>query len=264
MTNHDDFVAKQDEHFADADDTHFAWQTRGPGFADREASFLRDLLADSRRPLLEIGCGEGANLFHIEREAAGSELGLAIGLDRSAGKLHFASAAVPSARFCCGDGTALPFGDGSFESVIIRDVLHHLPAPAATLAEAARVLRPGGRFVLAEPNAHNPLIRLQMALVPAERGAARSDEAWLRELLAHLPLTELRVDAAAPFPLDRVVLHPNFGLPRLGRSAATLRALDAIERIVGRLLGRARWSYVVAHARRAGVDGGSGPADMPP
>ena len=217
--DHGEFVAKQDEHFADADATHFAWQTRGAGFADREARFLSDLLIDSGRPLLEIGCGEGANLFHIE--GTPHDDGLAVGLDRSAGKLHFAAAAIPSARFVCADGSALPYADSTFETVIIRDVLHHIPTPADTLAEAARVLRPGGRFILAEPNAQSPLIRLQMALVPAERGAARSSEAWLRELLSGLPLTDLRFAMAAPFPLDRVLLHPTFGLPRLGRSKGT-------------------------------------------
>lgn len=262
MSEHEEFVAKQDEHFADADTKHFAWQTRGVGFADREADFLVGLVRDAKRPLLEIGCGEGANLFHLE--AAASDRGLAVGLDRSVGKLHFAASAVPSARYACADGTALPYRDDSFETVLIRDVLHHLPTPRDTLAEAARVLRPGGTFVLAEPNAHNPLIRLQMALVPAERGAARSDESWLRDLLEGLPLTDLQFTMAAPFPLDRVILHPDFGLPSLGRSDATLKVLSAMENAVGRLLGRRRWSYVLAHASGAEVSTGRGPAVMRP
>ena len=250
MSEHDSFVAKQDAHFADADTTHFTWQTTGPGFAEREATFLGDLTADCEHPLLEIGCGEGANLFHL-KPGTSAESGLTVGLDRSAGKLAFASRAVPAARYACGDGNELPFRDSTFASVVIRDVLHHLPEPRRTLTEAVRVLRPGGRFALAEPNAHNPLIRLQMALVPAERGAARSDEDWIRSLLEGLPLTSLRFSMAAPFPIDRVVLHPSFGRPQLGGNRRIRQALDHVETAVGRLLGESRWSYVLAHAHRA-------------
>ena len=90
-----------------------------------------------------------------------------------------------------------------------------------------------------------------MTLVPAERGAARSDEPWLRDLLAGQPLEALAMRPAAPFPLDRVVLHHRFGFPRLGASRAILRGLDRIETLVGRILPHARWSYVVARARRS-------------
>jgi SAM-dependent methyltransferase len=46
-----------------------------------------------------------------------------------------------------GDATAMPFADGRFSAVVCFTMLHHLPSPAAQdllLAEAARVLRPGG------------------------------------------------------------------------------------------------------------------------
>ncbi len=48
-----------------------------------------------------------------------------------------------------GDATAMPFADGRFSGVVCFTMLHHLPSPAAQdrlLAEAARVLRPGGVF----------------------------------------------------------------------------------------------------------------------
>jgi SAM-dependent methyltransferase len=48
-----------------------------------------------------------------------------------------------------GDATAMPFDDGRFSAVVCFTMLHHLPSPAAQdrlLAEAARVLRPGGLF----------------------------------------------------------------------------------------------------------------------
>lgn len=48
-----------------------------------------------------------------------------------------------------GDGAELPFADGSFDAVVCFTMLHHVPSPALQdrlFAEAARVLRPGGRF----------------------------------------------------------------------------------------------------------------------
>jgi len=254
---HDDdreeFLAGQRAHFAEADADHFAWQTAGPGFAAREGAFVRELLAGTARPLLEIGCGEGANLLHLgaERDTGRPGDALRVGIDAFVRKLAFAGRHVPSARFACADAGRLPFADGAFATVLIRDLLHHLPEPRATIAEACRVLRPGGTFVLVEPNARNPLIRLQMTLVPAERGAARSDEAWLRALLDGQPLEQLDVRPAAPFPLDRVVLHHRFGVPGLGRSGAVLRALATLERLAGRTLPHSRWSYLIATACRS-------------
>lgn len=46
---------------------------------------------------------------------------------------------------------ALPLADSSVGALVLFDVLHHVAAPATFFAEAARVLRPGGRIVLCEP-----------------------------------------------------------------------------------------------------------------
>jgi SAM-dependent methyltransferase len=243
-----EFLAGQHTHFGAADVTHFEWQTRGAGFADRERAFLEEMLKGTEAPLLEIGAGEGGNLFHLVRGSA--RPGLHVGLDAFVPKLHFAATHVEGIACTAADAGALPFRDGSFATVLIRDVLHHLADPRSTLEEAVRVLRPCGHFILIEPNARNPLIRLQMALVEAERGASRSREPWLRGLLEGLALCDLSFEAAAPFPLDRVVLHPEFGLPSLGRSRAMLGLLGGVESAIGRLLGRARWSYWVARARK--------------
>lgn len=61
------------------------------------------------------------------------------------------------------DGHRLPFRDGAFAAIVMVDVLHHLAAPAVFLAEAARVLRPGGRLVMVEP-AITPASRIAFAL----------------------------------------------------------------------------------------------------
>jgi SAM-dependent methyltransferase len=53
-------------------------------------------------------------------------------------------------RIVHGDGAAMPFGDGAFSSIVSFTMLHHVPSAAqqdCLLAEARRVLRPGGIFV---------------------------------------------------------------------------------------------------------------------
>ena len=49
------------------------------------------------------------------------------------------------------DAQSLPFCDGSFDNIVMLDVLHHIERPARFFDEAKRVLRPGGRIVMVEP-----------------------------------------------------------------------------------------------------------------
>ena len=49
------------------------------------------------------------------------------------------------------DATSLPFQSGSVGALVMVDVLHHLPKPLEFLAEAGRILQPGGRLAMIEP-----------------------------------------------------------------------------------------------------------------
>jgi len=55
-------------------------------------------------------------------------------------------------RFVCGDATNLDFPDRSFDAVTMFDVIEHIPDDRRALAEAFRVLRPGGYLLLSTPN----------------------------------------------------------------------------------------------------------------
>jgi len=97
-------------------------------------------------PLLDVGCSLGYAL-----EAARS-LGLeSCGVDVS----EHAVASCRGLGFDARAGTleALPFADAAFSVVLMKHVLEHTPQPQRALAEASRVLAPGGALFVAVPNA---------------------------------------------------------------------------------------------------------------
>ncbi len=102
---------------------------------------LRDWIRAAPGPrLLEIGCGTGHWLRAL------GEGRTAFGLDRSAGMLAQASAGAPAAFLVQGEATNLPFRDESVDAVLCVNAFQHFPDKPAFLAEAVRVLVPGGLF----------------------------------------------------------------------------------------------------------------------
>ncbi|MEU4347725.1 methyltransferase domain-containing protein [Streptomyces sp. NPDC023838] len=98
---------------------------------------------------LDVGCGTGALTATVAAHCGPAAL---LGVDRSAG---FAASArgrstaahapgTASARFAVADARALPVPDASCDVVVSGLVLNFLPEPGAALAEAVRVVRPGG------------------------------------------------------------------------------------------------------------------------
>jgi SAM-dependent methyltransferase len=107
------------------------------------------LLSEARGAVLEIGAGTGLNLRHypadLERIVLAEpalRMGERIGLDR-------APAGVPT-RLQHAPAESLPFEDGSFDTVVSTLVLCTVGDPHRAVAEAARVLRPGGRLLFLE------------------------------------------------------------------------------------------------------------------
>jgi SAM-dependent methyltransferase len=239
-----EFRRAQDEFFAQADAEHFAWQTQAPYLAESEAALL-EAVAPAER-LLEIGCGEGANLFHVR-----TRCGKAVGMDRSFHKVRFARTRLPHAGFVCADAAFLPVREGAFDAVLIRDLLHHVPDRPRTLAEASRALGPGGTLTVLEPNARNPLVWLQGILVAEERQAWRSTARRLADELRAAGFAEPDLSERQPLPVHRVALHYRYGRPSLGALAGVRRLLDGLDAVVRRVLPRAAWLYLVARARKS-------------
>lgn len=90
---------------------------------------------------LDLCCGHGNVASGLVK--AGAQV---TGLDFSPAMLDMARTAVPEAQFVEGDAMALEFEDASFDVVTIGFGMPHVPDPPKVVAEARRVLRPGGRL----------------------------------------------------------------------------------------------------------------------
>lgn len=105
---------------------------------------------ESAGEVLDIGTGTGRMLAlygpHVER---------AVGIDRSremlaVARMNLDRAGLANCMVRQGDMYQLPVPDAGFDSVIVHQVLHFAERPAEALAEAARVLRPGGTLVVVD------------------------------------------------------------------------------------------------------------------
>jgi SAM-dependent methyltransferase len=132
------------------------------------ARALRRLLPDG--PLLEIGVGTGLVA------AALTELGRRpVGVDLSRPMLDRAAARIPG-RVAVGDAERLPVGTGAVTAVYLVHVLHLVGDTTRTLAEAVRVVRPGGRVVttvypggLVDGDLHREMTAVRRRLETRER-----------------------------------------------------------------------------------------------
>ncbi|OGO32984.1 MAG: hypothetical protein A2Z29_07105 [Chloroflexi bacterium RBG_16_56_11] len=128
----------------------------------------RACLENSPRRVLDVGCGTGDLTIALARLAGeGTEI---VGIDYSLPMLERArqkaakNGVVGRVRFVQGEATALPYPDVSLDCVGIsfafRNLTYRNPLGGPHLAEVARVLRDGGRYVVVESSQPlNPVIR---------------------------------------------------------------------------------------------------------
>ncbi len=109
---------------------------------------MRALLGPRLGRMIDIGTGTG-RMLEIFAPAASH----AVGIDRSPEMLRLARAKLEGRVGCDlrqGDIAALPFEDGVADTIILHQVLHFIPAPETALAEAARLIAPGGRMLIVD------------------------------------------------------------------------------------------------------------------
>ena len=259
---HDHECVYYDERFAIVHDERTARQA----LREVESLLGRPLRAGER--VLDAGCGTGYLAAGLRRARPDV---LVVGSDLSAGMLGNARAAGAD-PLVQADATRLPFGDGAFDLVVARGVLHHLPDVAAALREWRRVLAAGGAVVLLSeptPTVERHGAVLVRALLPLlRRPLTPEEDFWeVASMAANLhvftpaELTELataagfaRADLRTTDFADTLLITASYvawgrrpGLARL----VPWRAADE----VARLADRAFWNRVLPPSWRHTVAG---------
>jgi len=136
-------------HQADRDDFVFG--------SDERAEVIASLVGGPDLRVLDLGCRAGALTQHF---ASGNEV---VGCDVDRGALERAAERLGIETHWLDVEEDFPFAAEAFDVVVAGELLEHLAQPALVVAEAHRVLVPGGRFVGSVPNAFRLKSRLRFA-----------------------------------------------------------------------------------------------------
>jgi len=155
---------------------------------------LAELPTDVPGCVLLSGAGTGLDLPLLPK------LHRYVALDFNAAMLAHAKprAAGLDAELVLGDSMALPFADASFDHVVLHLIVAVVPEPQRCLAEAARVLKPGGTVILFDKFLHpHQHAWLRRALNPLTRRLATRMDVVFEEALRAAPELEVVSDVPA-------------------------------------------------------------------
>jgi len=152
--------------------------------------------------LLDVGCGVG--LLHPWLAPARFSI---TGVDVAADALIEARRRQPTIDYQAYDGERLPFAEASFDLATTICVLHHVPPRRWPhfLAEANRVLKPGGALLAFEHNPWNPLTRLAVSRCEFDRDATLLSAPTLSRLMGETGYVEISREFLFFTPFDNAV-----------------------------------------------------------
>lgn len=121
----------------------------------RHIGFIKPFI--EKGEILDLGCGSGSTAYEIQKGGFGK----VTGLDFSNDEISKAKEWYPDVDFYRENAEKMPFPNEKFNTIILRDSLHHFYEEAdfeKVKKEINRVLKPGGRLIFLDPNI-NAMIR---------------------------------------------------------------------------------------------------------
>ncbi|MGE0881235.1 MAG: methyltransferase domain-containing protein [Acidimicrobiia bacterium] len=183
------------------------WQA---GFTDGvDAEYTEQILPmaaaalTGARDVLDVGCGEG----QVSRLAVAGGATRVIGLDPTWAQVEVAKQRAGGAAYLRAGAHSLPFADERFDAVVACLVFEHIEAVDDAIAEVARVLRPGGRFLFF---LNHPLLQTPNSGWIDDQVLDPPEQYWRigPYLIEDLSIEEVEKDVFIPFihrPLSRYV-----------------------------------------------------------
>ena len=164
--------------------------------------------------LADIGCGRGFYL-PLYRDLGVRHVVAVEGVEAN---IRAARPRASEATLVCGNAESLPLPDGSLDIVVMSEVIEHFPQEAPPLAEALRVLKPGGRLLASVPNANYPALwdpinwsRERLGLKPVRDGFFGG--IWAGHERLYTPGQLEALIAGAGFRVDEVSTHTRRCMP---------------------------------------------------
>ncbi|HML36526.1 MAG TPA: methyltransferase domain-containing protein [Bacillota bacterium] len=127
-------------------------------------AILEELNRGGPQAILDVGCGPG---ILLSGASTGSRL---YGIDLSANMIDEARKKLGDrAELAVGDAEKLPWREELFDTVLCTFSFHHYPNPDGVLSEMRRVLKTGGRLILADPWLPSPFLQLLNLIIRYSR-----------------------------------------------------------------------------------------------
>lgn len=221
------------------------WLTKNKFIVKMERQLLTEIITNSFDSVLEVGCGEGANIYNLH----GDENKF-IGIDINYARLGLAAVLLKKTKFACADALNLPFQDNSFDVVFCRDVFHHVSDRNKMFEEMIRVCRLKGKIIIIEANGKNLFWNIFGSILSEEKGVKKNTIHEFERLLWNEyagNFSEITINFLDTPMLFRFLTHYKFGFKALGDNKYFLFFAEALSRFKICSF-KKYWPYIIAIA----------------